>query len=278
MTDSKIKAFNLLHAHNIPSSSILCLAEVGSTALGISVGNDDIDYMVIRMESWEEFVTSPNDKSLFIRTQVGNQRSTPGDIDIQVHTLRRFTGLLKSANPSILIGAFSTKTQYLNRDIAYVLLPTLLKQARSKRAFASFMGYMTSQRKRLDGSLANNVNRPELVSKYGFDTKYAGHLIRLGIQGKEYLSTGNISCPMRQSDIDLIVNIRNGNVPKEDVLKMADKLQEEIRILEIGSNWSELPNEYGIQKTLSQFYWNWYEEHGMTQGQPAYEGESYGVQ
>ena len=34
------------------------------------------------------------------------------------------------------------------------------------------------------------VNRPELIAAHGYDTKYAGHVLRLGYQGIEFLETG----------------------------------------------------------------------------------------
>ena len=52
-----------------------------------------------------------------------------------------------------------------------------------------------------------NVNRPELVEKYGFDTKHAGHMVGLGFQGIEHLETGYITLPMPE-DHRSVVTLR----------------------------------------------------------------------
>src|SRR5688572_31106775 len=43
-------------------------------------------------------------------------------------------------------------------------------------------------------------HRPELEEMYGFDTKYAMHMLRLGFQGVELLTTGRLNLPMRSEE------------------------------------------------------------------------------
>ena len=53
---------------------------------------------------------------------------------------------------------------------------------------------MQRQRERMIGTRGQmNVTRPELISKYGYDTKYAGHLVRLGYQGIEVMLSGGLT-------------------------------------------------------------------------------------
>ena len=44
-----------------------------------------------------------------------------------------------------------------------------------------------------DRRASAHTNRPELVAVHGYDTKYAMHALRLGIQGVELLRSGRIT-------------------------------------------------------------------------------------
>lgn len=58
----------------------------------------------------------------------------------------------------------------------------------SRQAGRRFLGYLEAQRQRLVGERGQrDVNRAELVEQFGYDTKYAMHMLRLGHQGVEAL-------------------------------------------------------------------------------------------
>jgi hypothetical protein len=96
----------------------------------------------------------------------------------------------------------------------------------SKEAGTRFLGYMNGQRARLAGERGQKgINRPELVEKYGYDTKYAYHLIRLGLQGLEFLKHGKIQVPIAEPLRDLLLAVRNGAYSLEQVLQWAQELE-----------------------------------------------------
>ena len=74
----------------------------------------------------------------------------------------------------------------------------------SKRCGARFLGYMRAQRDGMLGLRSRDVNRPELVARYGYDTKYAMHMLRLTIQGIELLSTGAITLPVPEPQLSIL--------------------------------------------------------------------------
>jgi hypothetical protein len=55
----------------------------------------------------------------------------------------------------------------------------------------------------MTGQAAAYTNRPELVAVHGYDTKYAMHALRLGLQGVELLSSGKITFPVPEPDREL---------------------------------------------------------------------------
>jgi hypothetical protein len=51
--------------------------------------------------------------------------------------------------------------------------------------------YLEAQRQRLVGERGQrDINRTRLVERFGYDTKYTMHILRLGHQGVEFLESG----------------------------------------------------------------------------------------
>jgi hypothetical protein len=50
--------------------------------------------------------------------------------------------------------------------------------------------------------------RPELITRYGYDVKAASHMIRLMYEGIELLTTGQITYP--RPEVDVLLEIRKG--------------------------------------------------------------------
>jgi hypothetical protein len=121
----------------------------------------------------------------------------------------------------------------------------------SKKAGAAFLGYMQQQRQRLMGERGQmNVKRPELIERYGFDTKYAGHIIRLGFQGIDYMQTGAFPIPMPDEQRDFILAVRTGQVSENDVLTKAGELEAELKDAIDGSPLDEQPDYEAVNAFL----------------------------
>jgi uncharacterized protein len=102
------------------------------------------------------------------------------------------------------------------------------------------------------------VNRPELIEQYGFDTKYAGHVLRLGYQGIEFLESGRLTLPMREPERTHVLDVRNGRVSFEDVLAEADDLQHRLEDRLQNSQLPERPDYDRVNKFLAEAYLAWW--------------------
>lgn len=205
--------------------------EVGSTVHGIGVaGTDDRDELGICLEP-PEFVIGLRHFEQFVhRTQPDGVRSQAGDLDLTVYGLRKFCSLALKGNPSILLLFNVPDDKCLVLEEAGIKLRTLAWAFASKRAGNAFLGYMQQQRQRLMGERGQmNVKRPELIEKYGFDTKYAGHIVRLGYQGIDYMSTGAFPIPMPTEQAETILAIRQGEMDENDVLTLAGELEADLK-------------------------------------------------
>lgn len=190
------------------------IAESGSTIYGTSVGEDDLDLTLVGLESWGELVAGET-KSVMLRTATGQEPSQPGDIDIQCHTLRKYLKLIEGGNPSILATLFAPRWQAWDRFPLEYLRDTYV---RTRRAGQAYLGYSTQQLKRMRGEAGQkNVNRTDLIERFGYDTKYAYHALRLVKQGIEVAETGRIELPISEPVRTLLLQVRAGAFSQQRV-------------------------------------------------------------
>jgi len=98
-------------------------------------------------------------------------------------------------------------------------------------------------------------NREELLLKYGFDTKFASHLIRLMLEGIELLETGEIKFPLRERQ--LILDVKLGKWTINKILDFSNDLEKKIE--ELG-NISTLPDKPNVEE-LEKFTINTLEKY-----------------
>lgn len=186
---------------------------VGSTLHGTAVddGLEDLDLMAIVIERPEQFVGFGPTDTWIQRTKPQGVRSEAGDVDLAVYGLRKFLHLALKGNPTIIL-AFFAPLRFLHRyDYRGLELQALHPRIISRQVFQPFRGYMKQQHERLLGLRGQrNVTRPELVDRYGYDTKYASQIIRLAFQGEELLLTGQLTLPLPTEQREVVVGVRTG--------------------------------------------------------------------
>jgi len=90
----------------------------------------------------------------------------------------------------------------------------------------------------LNDRISKATNRAGLMEKYGYDTKFASHLVRLLLEGKELLLTGEIKFPL--SYRNFLLEIKQGKYSIKHVLDLADSIESEFEEI---TNKSKLPSK-----------------------------------
>lgn len=228
---------------------VLFRVEVGSTAHGTGLdGVEDYDEIGLMTQPIETLVgLSPGTDTITHRPgRSEGERSGPGDWDLVVHGARKFCKLTASGNPSMIVALFGPRRQVT--ELGLELLDNH-KWFWSQKCRPRFLGYAHSQRERLLGVRGGkHTNRPELIERYGFDTKYAMHMVRLGFQGIEYLQTGRLELPMADARGDLLRSIRQGQLSLDAVIAQAEANEEQLAHLD--SDAPHEPNYDAINRWL----------------------------
>lgn len=192
---------------------------VGSTVHGTAIeGQDDRDEMGIFIEPQENVCGLTSVDHYIYRDQPDGIRSGPGDLDLTLYSLRKFCKLAAAGNPSILMLLWLP--EYIKRTIIAEKLIDIRQAFISKTAGKKYLGYLTAQKKSFTGERTQKVNRPELISKYGYDSKFAMHALRLGYQGLELLKTRNLTFPVKEPNLSVLRAVRTGQYTYDHVLNL----------------------------------------------------------
>ena len=235
---------------------------VGSTVHGLVLsGKDDRDEMGVCVESrrcvigfgkFEQWVY----RSAEVREGRVGVRSCAGDLDLTIFSLRKWARLALQGNPTVLLLLYLPDDALVLRTDVGEQLQKLAPAFASRKAGKRFLGYLEAQRQRLVGERGQrDVNRVELVEQFGYDTKYAMHMLRLGHQGVEFLESGRLTLPMREPVRSHLMDVRQGRSNLADVLAECTELE-----LQLGSllDSSPLPVEPDL-KTVESFVMDTYE-------------------
>ncbi|MEJ2579519.1 MAG: nucleotidyltransferase domain-containing protein [Kineosporiaceae bacterium] len=246
-------------ARRIAEQGLILRVQVGSGVHGTAIsGQDDRDELGICLEP-AEYVTGvarvPNGiggtgesvvfeqyerHTAWDRPGGVENRSGAGDLDVVVYSARKWARLALAGNPTVLLVLFVPDTDVVHRDATGAELVANAHRFVSRRAADRFLGYLRAQKAAMTGQSPAHTNRPELVAVHGYDTKFAMHALRLGLQGVELLSTGRITLPVPQPHRDHLRAIRQGHLSLAQVLADIDDAE---RALDDLRNRSTLPDQ-----------------------------------
>lgn len=208
----------------VPSNASL-VVEVGSTAHGTGLpGHEDLDITAIVLETPGEVLGLAGPPGTrFLRTKPEGVPSDPGDVDVTVYTLRKFLSLAAAGNPSVMLALWAP---VLESDRIGDNLRRIAPAFVGRHVIPRYRGYMKAQAERLLG--LRGGRGPRDGQPNGWDTKYAMHCARLGIQCIQLMEQGKVPLPVPGADGEWLRSLRAGGVPFEEWWDMVLFLDERL--------------------------------------------------
>lgn len=230
-------------------------SEVYGTAIDASSDHDELGVFVLPPQN--VLGISPTDDKTW-RTAPEGARSTPDDLDLSMYSARKYVSLATQGNPSILVALFTPDHQTYTCTQEGTLLRESAHLFHTKQSAQRFLGYMTAQFKRMEdsraGTRAPRSNRPELIEKYGYDTKFAAHAVRLGFQGLEFLRTGTMQLPIPDPEGETLRAIRQGHFDYDDVFRLGEDLTNALKTAIDNADIPSYPDRDRISQMLSDIH------------------------
>jgi hypothetical protein len=268
-------------ARQIAERGMILRVQVGSGVHGTSIaGQDDRDEMGICLEP-QECVTGlarvPNGIygetpaiafEQYERHTVWDEagglanRSGAGDLDVVVYSARKWARLALAGNPTVLLILFVPDEEVVFRNRVGVELVENAHRFASRQAADRFLGYLQSQKGAMVGEVGAHTNRPELVAIHGYDTKYAMHALRLGLQGIELLTTGRITLPVPEPDREYLRSIRRGEVALDEAVKAVADAEARLMQLRESTSLPAQPDRQWVDGWLHRSHLNFWKTGG----------------
>ena len=273
-------------ARAIAENGMILRVQVGSGVHGTSItGQDDRDEMGLCLEP-PQFVTGlarvpdgiagqgPSVRfeqyerhTAWDRPGGVANRSGAGDLDVIIYSARKWARLALAGNPTVLLVLFVPDREVVFRDEAGAELAANADRFVSRLAAGRYLGYLGGQKAAMTGQAGAHTNRPELVAAHGYDTKYAMHALRLGLQGIELLTTGRITLPVPEPHRAYLRSIRRGERPLTEVLGAVSDAEARLAQLRDSPAIADQPDRAWVDDWLHRSYLNfWARDHGVEGG------------
>lgn len=237
--------------------NLIFKAITGSKLYGTDTPKSDADYVgifipdkeyVLGMKVCEqvEFKSNPSDSG---------RRNTKDDVDMTIYSLPKFIKLCSQNNPNIVELLFVDDKHTLVTTPYWEEIKANTHLFISKKIQHTFLGYAHSQKQKV---ISRNPegNRREYIEKFGYDVKFASHLIRLLVEGLELMNNGQLSFPITMNRY--IRDVKEGKFSLEQVLAKADELESLVLQSSVTSKLPYSPNYdklSQLQMALLERYW-----------------------
>jgi hypothetical protein len=90
------------------------------------------------------------------------------------------------------------------------------------------------------------------VARYGYDSKYAMHLCRLGYKGLECVQTGRLTLPMAEESRAWLYRLRQGEIPMSEMLARAGEIEAALAAAIETSPLPEEPDEPAVEAWMQR--------------------------
>jgi hypothetical protein len=240
------------HAVDTPFGQPGYLVLGGSRLYGIDTPESDYDYIgaVVEPETYRVGLRSYQPVGKHAQHGFEQHMFSGPNYEGSIYSLWKLVSMFAEGNPTILCLLFAhplVDDYGINTDRFRSLVI-------SRKSGHRFLKYMEAQRKSMIGQRAKHVTRLELVDKHGYDTKFAGHLIRLGYQGIEFLQTGKITLPLRGDQRQAVLDIRAGRWSEQEVIDMSTRLEGYMQGALEGTSLPEEPDHEGLSEWVVGAY------------------------
>ena len=171
-----------------------------------------------------------------------------GEVDVTIYNIVKYFQLVMDGNPNMVDSLFTLNESVVRCDVVGEMVRENRRTFLSELMYHRHKGMAWSHASRLKSGSAKEGRKPN-VEKYGYDVKDAYHSIRILLQIKEILLTGDLDL---QGNAEYLKTIRNGCYSLEYVLAEFDEYIRQIdEIVETGlSVVPYSPDEIAITELL----------------------------
>lgn len=222
---------------------------VGSRIHGLHLEDSDYDHEAICIEPLSNALgLGAPFEELIIKASEG---------DLKYVSLRKWCRLALKGNPNFLLPLFAPVDRVIYWNAVGSQLREMREMFLSKHVITAHLGYLRGQRTRLLAAESNDGRgkpRQDLTDQFGYDTKFAMHLLRVGYQGGEFATKGSITLPIQEDYRRFLMGVRQGKYTLAEVLECAELQEALIKVALTTSSLPDEPNYEAVEQWMLRVY------------------------
>jgi predicted nucleotidyltransferase len=168
------------------------------------------------------------------------------EYDVTVFSIVKYFQLCMECNPNMIDSLFTPTTCVLHSTHVGNLVRENRRLFLHKGAWVKFKGYAYSQLHKM-AIKEHTGRRAELKEKYGFDVKYAYHIIRLLNEVEQILTESDLDL---QRNREQLKSIRRGEWSEEQIRRYFEEKERHLERAYAESTLPALPDEARIRQLL----------------------------
>ncbi len=225
----------------------ILLSLTGSHAYGTNTDTSDKDYKGVCIPPINYYLGLKAFKG-YDTSGGKNFKNTKDDIDITIFHINKFVQSAMQGVPNNIELLFARPQDYVKVTRLGQKLIDRRHLFLSKRIEKKFGGYASSQIQKLKSRQRSGAGQEELIEKFGYDTKFFMHSIRLLTSAIEILRTGDFSTfrPNR----DLLLKCRTGAFSFEEALEMIETYDHDLKLAAEETQLPDAPDEKKVDRLL----------------------------
>jgi uncharacterized protein len=170
------------------------------------------------------------------------------EYDISIYGIVRYFQLLMENNPNMIDSIHTPRRCVLHSTNVGEMVRDARKDFLHKGCWHKFRGYAYAQLSKIQNKTnSENPKRKESIEKFGFDTKYAYHVVRLLDECEQILMTGELNLEQNR---EMLKAIRRGEWTLDKIQDWFDDKQKQLEQVYINSQIQHSPDEEKLKRLL----------------------------
>jgi uncharacterized protein len=167
--------------------------------------------------------------------------------DFQVYSIVSYMNLCMENNPNMIDSLFTPRRCVVHITQSFQIIRDNRKLFLHKGSFYKLKGYAYAQLAKIKNKKPSNEKRAETVEKYGYDTKFAYHLVRLLNQCEQILTHHDLDLELNNEQLK---SIRRGEWSLERIENFFESKEKSLDSLYEKSTLRLVPDEDAIKALM----------------------------
>ncbi|MFN9719842.1 MAG: DNA polymerase beta superfamily protein [Planctomycetota bacterium] len=241
-------------------SNVMYETLIGSRAYGVSGDESDRDVYGFAIPPKEDmfphlageivgFGTRRKPFDSFHQTHIHDPDALGGrgvTYDLTIYSIARYFTLCMECNPNLIDSLFTAQECVLTLTRVGAMVRDQRALFLHKGIWTRFKGYAYSQLHKMEGK-APIGKRVQIREQFGYDVKFAYHVVRLLYECEQLLMFGEMDL---RRDREHLKAIRRGDVSVEDIRSWASEKERQLEKLYLVSKLPDQPNVFAIRNLL----------------------------